>query len=674
MAKPSQGAARSGPPPTLTAAIIHDPEVEKTIQNADCEGAGNSLRVQSVRLANSTRDGTPYKCSNPTCKEDVSKLWSRECGMCGLTYCYACTTDVRKLSSTGQPDPLGKEKRVCVSCTNLSWEDGQFTDLKDRFYAYRKARPKVTPPPDPEKPLKVEEHRGSAVAEAERLTRGYQVNYSRVKGLMADFVVPSWQKTEAWQPDSTARECEACKGPLKAKKLGQKAKVHCRLCGKIFCADCTKSEILLYITGEGVAKWAINGREGGPATTPAYFELLSMCDPCCRELEAAILAEIMEVVEDVVSSRTSDFSERLKAMQKQLSMLLHRVEELLPAYRKLVDCFMKTDQCNDNPFHQLAKTQSDLNSALSTLITETKKLQTLHPSSRLQDKLLRNISASFTLFYVDNVYLYRQYQDMLSSIIPNDALQGIQSMVCRVSMGDVLRELNVTMYHGLGLSHKHHFSDTIFTPIVRAMLVCEEELEAMDPAFFESHSRAIREGLRDEAVNSPMFSILMQKRVGNTGMAAAMFCHIAATRLREAMKMLVEKSVEEECRGTKEAMKAAVIEVERLEDAYRQRLTTSHVSKPDPGVSKPDPGVSKPDLGVSKPDLGVSKPDHYVGIPRSNTSASKSSLGISKPDLGVSSPVPKPGSNIQKPESCNPIPELKGSKLPAGASVSSKSP
>ena len=667
---PMSIAAKSGPLPAqmnrlaVNAMALIPQDVEQTIRT--CEG-GSLNGLQSVRSVDFSVQAMPCKCANPTCTEDIKDLWTRVCGMCGHTFCYSCTTEVRKLSATGQPDPLGKEKRVCAKCSNLNWEDGQYTDMKELFHKYRLGRPKVAtpPPPEPEKPV-MEEQKGSVLAEAERLTRGYQANCSGVKGLMSDFVVPSWQKSDNWQSSRSAKECEACKGPLKPKKLGQKAKVNCRLCGKIFCADCTKSEILLYMTDEGVAKWAINGKEGAPTTKPPHYELLSICNFCCSELESAILSDIMGEVEDVHATKASDFSDSLRAMQKLLMSLLHRIEQLLVEYRKLVDCFTAKSQNTalpaENPVHVVAKTQCHLNSILSKLNMETSKLKSLHPSTRLQEKLLRNISTSFITFYMDNLCLYRQYQEMLSKIIPNDVLQAIQSMVCRGSMEDTHRELNIIMYNGLELKSKYRYSDTVLMPIVAVMQVCEKELQAMDSEAFKLHCQAVKEDLESAAKNHPMFSVFVKRKVSNGVMAAAMFCHVAAGMLRDTLKVLLEKTVESECQRTKEALKDAISEVASSESVYRKRVSSLQVSKPlvnvsvpDTSVSKPGPSVPKLDSSIGKVNTSASKLDLPKSVPKSDTSVAKEDKSVSKPDKAISKS------------------ELKISK-PVNTSTSSKSP
>ena len=616
-------------------------------------GVPYSVSLQSMKPSDFITTQAPYRCANSACTESISEVWRRECGMCGQTFCYSCTTDVRKLSATGQPDPLGKEKRVCAKCSHLSWEDGNILDHKERFQKHRSERPKVAPPPPLEvvTSIVVEEKRSLAVLAAERLTRGYQANCSAVKGLMADFVVPSWQKPEGWQSDRDAKVCEACKGPLRAKKFRQKSKVHCRLCGRIFCTDCTKNEILLYITEEGRAKWAVNGREGGPTSKPSHFELLSICDPCCKELESAILEEMLEVIEDSVVTKALDFTDTLKLNQKQLMTLLHRIEQLLEEYRKVSDCFRKGENESitvENPVHLLAKLQCRLNGAMAQLSIETKKLQLLKPSTKGQERLLKNITLFFNTFYVDNLYLYRQYQGLLSNLISSDALQAMQAMVCKVSMGDVHKELNVMMFNGLELRKKYFFSDTVLMPLVAVLQVCEDELKALDQTFFDSHCQAVKKALPEDAKSSLMFNIFIQRKVRNHVMAAAMVCHIAASGLKDVLKVLIEKTIENECLRTKEALKNAADEMESSENVFRLIITSTQASKPsgsgavssksDSELTNTTPAQSITDNNMIASNTSLSKPD-MKSAPRSNAITCAQTKSNSKSDVNVMKPA-----------------------------------
>ena len=660
MASAAPNLPRSGPLPIQMRKLSVNPMslLPQQASVDQMDAPNSSVSLQSMRPADFATTRAPYRCANSACTESVGEeVWRRECGMCGETFCYACTSDVRKVSAMGQPDQLGKEKRVCAKCVNLSWEDGNIIDHKDSFQKYRSKRPKVAPPPPPQEvvtPTLVEEKRSLAVIAAERLTRGYQVNCSAVKGLMAEFVVPSWQKPDGWQSERDAKVCEACKGPLQAKKFRQKSKVHCRLCGKIFCVDCTRSEILLYISEEGRAKWAINGREGGPTSKPTHFELLSMCDPCCKELESAILEEMLEDIDDSLTTKALDIVDTLKLNQKQLMSLVQRIEQLLWEYRKLADCVCKgvIESIGVNPVHMLAKLQCHLNGTLAQLSIETRKLQLLKPSTKAQGRLLKNIALFFNSFYVDNMYSYRQYQGMVSTQISNDALQSLQAMVCKVSMGDVHRELNVIMFNGLELKEKYHFSDTILMPLVAVLQVCEDELKALDPSFFESHCQAVKSSLQEDAKNNPLFGIFTQRKARNYVMASAMICHIAASGLKDVLKMLMEKTVENECLRTKKALKNAVDEMESSENVFRQIITSTQVSNPASAAAATDKSVSDSELTNATPHMSAFKPDQLgngdivsdtrpskTSVPRSNTVTSVPAKSTSKAEVKVIKPT-----------------------------------
>ena len=96
-------------------------------------------------------------------------------------------------------------------------------------------------------------------------------------------------------------------------------KINCRICGQVFCTTCTKNEILLYCYQDGIAKWAINGKEGGPTTKPSRFETLPICNHCCHELEEILLTNLQGPTEEEYN-----FLDETVTMQKELEACRRR--------------------------------------------------------------------------------------------------------------------------------------------------------------------------------------------------------------------------------------------------------------------------------------------------------------------------------------------------------------
>jgi hypothetical protein len=83
---------------------------------------------------------------------------------------------------------------------------------------------------------------------------------SAVNELVSPFGVPVWQKSAHWEENSVVTSCTNCHeefGILKKKH-------HCRVCGCIFCAKCSASDLFLFMSegSDPQPMWALNGKEG----------------------------------------------------------------------------------------------------------------------------------------------------------------------------------------------------------------------------------------------------------------------------------------------------------------------------------------------------------------------------------------------------------------------------
>ena len=179
---------------------------------------------------------------------------------------------------------------------------GRYRDLKYEFCEFRdeakrtqslKASIEVTKPLPVRQPSKSKSD--EIRSEIDRLVKGYE-GQRVISGLVG---TPDWQKAKNWVPDGKVGNCFECKTKIRVRK------VNCRVCGQVFCRNCTKSEILLYcLFKDGGASWAINGKEGGPSTKPYRFETLPICKHCTTELEEIMLSNLCDS-----PSLSTDFGE-----------------------------------------------------------------------------------------------------------------------------------------------------------------------------------------------------------------------------------------------------------------------------------------------------------------------------------------------------------------------------
>jgi len=85
-----------------------------------------------------------------------------------------------------------------------------------------------------EEAKKAEEEQRMKEEEEARNKQKFAEEQARIKELKQN---KTWveRKTEAWVLDSNRKECHACKGPFKVTFRRH----HCRVCGDIFCDDCS---------------------------------------------------------------------------------------------------------------------------------------------------------------------------------------------------------------------------------------------------------------------------------------------------------------------------------------------------------------------------------------------------------------------------------------------------
>lgn len=458
------------------------------------------------------------KCANRGCRRRFTwKDRARNCCMCGEVFCRPCVKFRRKLSSNAEPDPLGTFHNVCHACFDLYPRFGAQRDLGVFFKHDRSIHQKACRQREQVEmqiPLSQRERsRSKRVAvreEVARLTEGYQTHGGLVKNLLS-VSVPEWQKSPHWLLASESTHCLACKKQFRL----MNRKIHCRVCGQVFCTDCTKEEILLYIdNGEPpCARWAINGRSGGPTVKPQSFELLPICSHCSTELESILVDEITcEPDPEVVG-----FLDRLVPLQKELLELQNKVEAWLPTYQMIVDS-MDIEQDSPqavegrHPLRDLAKAQCDLSDVFSQLAMRSQSLRGLQSRAKteLQQKLLKHVMLATYQYYSENMYLFRNSRNRLAELMPMESIVEIQSFLNQQSMERVHIILQQTMYEALKWQKRFKFDDSFLE-------LCIEPVKAMDAEFksfmerngesWDEHLRLLKEFIKSEMSSNQRFKI-----------------------------------------------------------------------------------------------------------------------------------------------------------------------
>ena len=263
------------------------------------------------------------KCADPNCRKQFTRRERRRnCSMCGEVFCKRCTNYRRKLSPSAAPDPFGTFYNVCCKCFNQHIAFGGSRDLMGEFGRFRREK-LSTETKEASKTLcggrNSSSKRKAMTKQVERLMNGFSSNSGFWKGLKSEFKVPDWQKSENWVDARDATKCYQCTKAFN--KVSRKA--NCRIGGQVFCKECSKDEIVIYLEEkDGEPKWGVNGKSGGPTTTPVRFEMYPVCSRCSTELQSMLLENLTKSSNQ---ADESNFMNDVYRLHQSLSKLQEKV-------------------------------------------------------------------------------------------------------------------------------------------------------------------------------------------------------------------------------------------------------------------------------------------------------------------------------------------------------------
>lgn len=510
------------------------------------------------------------KCADAKCRNIfTARDRRRNCAMCGKVYCFHCTNYRRRLSTNSRPDPLGQFHTVCLVCFNYSDAFGGNRDHMREFQSIRRERANLimgSEVQEKQRPLcqrrDTPTKRKTMLDELHRLIDGYQANQGVMKGWVAEMVVPEWQKSADWVPSKKATSCTNCGAGLNV----MKRKIHCRIGGQVFCSNCVGNDLILYFDEAGKVKWALNGKDGILTKEPEKFQLLTVCLNCSTVLHSVLIEEFSAPPPPV-------FLETLEALHSQLSKMQAKVDSTLPGYTHLVECMDMTDNSPSHveerhPMRKLIKTQSDLSDAFSSLAVESQKLKQMKPTSRTQEKLLRNVMLGMYRFYSENMFSFRSLKNHLAEIIPMETLGAIQAMLSMQTMERCHVVIQHLIYEALKLDHQYKFDNKFFTPIIdvtNTMDVEFKEFVEERNEDWEEHCKLIMEFIEKEMKNNhPLFKI--HKNVLKQGPQVIHYVVVSqcSSIIHECYRDIQAKTIDREFGMVKEKLHSACEQLDMI--------------------------------------------------------------------------------------------------------------
>ena len=394
--------------------------------------------------------------------------------------------------------------------------------------------------------------------EIKRLKDGFSSNPGFWKGLKSEFKVPDWQKSENWVENRDATQCYQCEKPFS--KVSRK--VNCRIGGQVFCKECSKDEIVIYQEEkEGEPKWGVNGKSGGPTTTPVRFEMYPVCSSCSSKLQSMLLEHLSKSSTPTENS----FMVSVHRLYLVLSKLQEKVETWLPEYEQVIDAMDVVDNSprdvkDRHPLRKLAKAQSDLSDALTELAVESQKLKLLQPKSPIEERLVRNMMLGTYQFYQEHMYQFRCMKQKLAEHTPHEHLVEIQKVLSQQSMERVHLIIQQVMYEAINLEKRYGFESSFFQDIIEIVRAIEDEfkpfLETRGESW-ERHSELVLEYLKMETGSNHKKIKLSQDILSNPDHVRYVVISQCSSVAHELYRELEAKTVDREFRKTKKSLNDA---------------------------------------------------------------------------------------------------------------------
>ena len=344
-------------------------------------------------------------------------------------------------------------------------------------------------------------------------------------------------------------------------------KIHCRVGGQVFCSSCVTDTLLLYFDEAGKARWALNGKDGGPTEVPERYCLVAVCNNCSQDLQGMMVEQL--------AAPPSVFMEGLGRIHSHLSQLQAKVEACLPSYKQLVDSMDAVDSSpahveGRHPMRKLIKAYLDLSDAFSGLAMECQKLKLLRPRSHLQEKLLKNIKVGMYHSYSDNMSSFRNLKNHLAELVPMRTLDQIQATLSKQSMERIHVVVQQLTLEALNLQHQYQFHDAFLEPIVAISrqidMEFKEFLEASAGESWEVHAEVVMKFIQEEMdlgrrrikINEAM--LLGCRRAQVVHYVVVSQC---SSLIHECYRELQAKTIDREFRGVKQSLHDAC---ERLDE------------------------------------------------------------------------------------------------------------
>ena len=401
------------------------------------------------------------------------------------------------------------------------------------------------------------------LTEVRTLMNRYKDNYGRMRGWLSKLQTHhAWQKLPQWVEPSKASRCFKCERRLRS----QLQKVNCCVGGQVFCSECCTDRLVIYTIDEGEIMWGVDGKPGGPSTTPKNYSLLPVCSSCSQDLQTIVLDAA-----NCSISQSTKFLEQLHCIHQTMSMLEGNIDTVFPKYLHLINALSMDENSpnsvdEQNPFQYLARAQADRTDAFSVLATQFQKLKALKPSSTTEEILQSNIVQQTSKF-LGQKSKFQIAKNQLSEIMPAKDLEKIQKDVSKQTIEQLYIYLQQLNFELSCLTQIYGFED-ISEPLQSIISGIEEE----EPSVIKHKEAAYETRGADER----SFRIIpIDPQVTDQHDARYIVIEQLCSSLQEQHVQLLEKTIGHEYLGTKENLSRVFLVMESLQAAATSSLAHS---------------------------------------------------------------------------------------------------
>ena len=373
-------------------------------------------------------------CTDPTCAKGLGPInGSINCRSCGKLFCETHTMYQMKLSRSAKHEPIrGYWARVCETCfkSRPGYNDhhGTEVDLTAGFVATRKKR--------------VERQNLEIARLEKRLTRLTQLladpppemlavagmggSSGGTAGLLSPMTALSGQKTlrksieqavVAWEDDSSVPRCPFCQQEFGTWSFRRH---HCRICGRVVCADpqtsCSTEVGLSISTRKGLHSMPTSpaALSHEKTSAPSGGDMVDVDIRMCRECKATVFSK--RDFEAALSHKPAD-----QKAYETLRQFEWGIRQMMPLFQRSLQALQSDGSSTNMPpatraqIQEAAKIRKRLTESFAKYNLAAIRMRDLKTTSSAQQRLQKSVYSAASTFLHANMVPLKHVPRMLRS-------------------------------------------------------------------------------------------------------------------------------------------------------------------------------------------------------------------------------------------------------------------